>query len=72
MLKVIAEFEAKVNDKVGRFHLDQDTPLPVAKEMCFQFIKYIGQIEDQIIAEQKKQQEEKKAKQEEKIEALNG
>ena len=67
MLKVIAEFEAKVNDKVGRFHLDQDTPLPVAKEMCFQFIKYIGQIEDQIIAEQKNSKKKKKQNRKKKL-----
>lgn len=69
MLKVIAKFEAVVNEKVGHFLLDQDTPLNVAKEMCFQFIKFLGQIEDEV---KRKQEEETKAKSEEKIEALNG
>lgn len=52
MLKTVAQFECTVNDKTGRFILDQDTPTVVAKEMCFQFQKWIGQIEDNIKAQQ--------------------
>lgn len=46
MLKIVAEFEVTVNEKIGRFIVDQDTPVPVAKEMCFQFLKWIGDIEE--------------------------
>jgi len=47
MLKVIAKFESVVENRVGHFLLDHDTPITVAKEMCFNFLKYIGQMEDQ-------------------------
>lgn len=52
MLKVVAQIECVIDGKIGRFILDQDTPTIVAKEMCFQFQKIIGQIEDNIKAQQ--------------------
>ncbi len=52
MLKIMAQFECTVNEKTARFILDQDTPTVVAKEMCFQFQKWIGQIEDSAKAQQ--------------------
>lgn len=52
MLKTIAQFEHVVEGKVGRFLLDHDTSVSAAKEMCFAFLKYIGQIEDAAKAQQ--------------------
>ncbi len=59
MLKNCSRLECVVNDKMGHFYCDIDTPLPVVKEMIFQFQKYVGLVEDQVRAqeEQKKQEE---------------
>lgn len=46
MLKNICRLESKIEDKVGHFFVDHDTPLHIVKEMLFQFQKYVGQIED--------------------------
>lgn len=46
MIKSVVKIEMQVEDKVGSFFIDYDTPILVAKEMCFGFIKYLGQIED--------------------------
>lgn len=46
MLKQVLQFVAKVGEKEGLFHFDHDTSLEAAKEMGFQFMKYLGQIED--------------------------
>jgi hypothetical protein len=56
------EKDAEGNDievmRIGHFYCDQDCPLPVAKEILFQFQKYIGHIED-LAEKQRKEQEEK-------------
>lgn len=52
MLKNIAKLEHTIEGKVGQFLCDNDTPIHIAKEMCFQFLKYLGQIEDQVKAAQ--------------------
>ncbi len=59
MLKNCTRLECTVNEKTGHFYCDIDAPLPVVKEMIFQFQKYIGLVEDQVRAheEQKKQEE---------------
>lgn len=59
MLKNISRLESVVNGKTGHFYVDNDTPLPIVKEMLFQFQKYIGQIEDHV-----RSQEEEKNKNE--------
>jgi hypothetical protein len=46
MSKLLAQFEYKVDEKMGRFLLDHDTSIAAAKEMGFAFLKYLGQIED--------------------------
>jgi hypothetical protein len=56
MLKNKAQLECIVNEKVGHFYCDQDTPIPVAKEMLFQFQKYLGQLEDASKAAQAQQE----------------
>ncbi len=67
MLKNLSRLESVIGDKVGHFFVDNDTPISVVKEMMFQFLKYIGQIEDQIKAsqEEKVSSEEKKSETEE-------
>jgi hypothetical protein len=45
MLKYLVKFEHTVNGKEGAFLLPPDTPTMDAKEMCFQFLKMIDEIE---------------------------
>jgi len=76
MLKNIVSIESKVKDRSSIWYLDNDCPLEIAKEMLFQFQKMIGQIEDQVKAQQEavaKAAEEKKASESkvEPIEAQN-
>jgi hypothetical protein len=47
MLKQIVTLESIVEGKVGQFLLAHDTDVKIAKEMCLQFLKYLGNIEDQ-------------------------
>lgn len=64
MIKVQARMEAKVDDRESYWYLDNDCPLPMAKEMLFQFQKELGRIEDQMKAQieaAKAEQEAKKA-----------
>jgi hypothetical protein len=52
MLKTLGQFEIEIAGKIGRFVLDHDTTVEVAKAMCLEFIKMIGRIEDQAKAMQ--------------------
>ncbi len=52
MIKLIACFEHEVEGKLCRFLMDQDTAIPVAKEMCFAFLTYLGNVESQVKAQQ--------------------
>lgn len=56
MLKNLSGLECLVDNKKGHFVCENDTPLHVAKEMMFQFLKYIGQVEDSVKAQQAEQQ----------------
>jgi hypothetical protein len=47
MLKMLTQLEHTIEGKVGKFLCDPDLSTVHAKEMLFQFLKYIGQIEDQ-------------------------
>lgn len=61
MLKNISQLESKIADKSYYFSCEIDAPLPNIKEALFQFLKYIGQVEDhmKMMAEMKKAEEEK-------------
>lgn len=59
MLTNKAQLQCTVNDKIGLFFCDQDTPIPVAKEMLFQFQKFLGHIEDAANKEQEEKKENK-------------
>lgn len=48
MLKNISRLEHKIEDKVYHFVCDCDSPLSQVKESLFQFLKYVGHIEDQV------------------------
>ncbi len=68
MLKNCTRLECVVNDKTAHFYCDTDTPLEVAKEMIFQFQRYVGNIEDQVKAAQEAQ---KAKEQESSVETVN-
>jgi len=57
MLKNCTRLECIVNGKTGHFYCDMDTQLHEAKEMIFQFQKYIGLVEDQVRAQEEKKEE---------------
>lgn len=52
MLKNLARLESIVEGKIGHFLVDQDCPLHVAKEMVFQFMGYLSNLESQAKAAQ--------------------
>lgn len=58
MLKHTVKLEHRIGDKEGHFICDNDTPLPVAREMLCQFLKHLGYIEDQVMAQQQAQAEQ--------------
>jgi hypothetical protein len=75
MLKTIAKLEIKLNERNYQFLCDNEAPLSDVKEVLFQFVKYAGQIEDAVKAqqEQKAKEESEKASQaplEDKIEQI--
>jgi hypothetical protein len=57
MLKNISRLECKIKEKIYQFTCDMDSPLDEVKEAIFQFLKYIGQIEDSIKQHQAQQVE---------------
>ncbi len=52
MLKNITRLEHKVGERLYHFTCDPDSPLSHVKECLFQFLKYVGQLEDQAKANQ--------------------
>ena len=71
MIKYLAKFESNVEGRIGHFLLDHDTPVHIAKEMAFQFLKYLGQIEDQAKAQEQQKQNEQPVE-ESKQEVIDG
>jgi len=59
MIKNFSRLECKVSEKESHFYVEVDTPIVVVKEMLFQLQKYVGAVEDQINAQQKKVEAEK-------------
>ncbi len=55
MLKNISKLEVVIEGKVHSFLTDSDAQLSHCKEALFQFLKFIGQIEDQAKAQQEQQ-----------------
>lgn len=50
MIKNLSQLEVVVSEKVGRFMVDIDTSTAIAKEMCVQFLNFIGKVEEQALA----------------------
>lgn len=83
MLKNISRLECVVAGKAFHFTCDNDSNIEHVKEALFQFIKYIGQIEDQAQAAQAAQAQKEdladaqdssvnlEVKEEDKIEAIS-
>ena len=56
MIKAITQFKSVIQGIENTFHFDASCPIGIAKEAVFEALKWLGQIEDQI----KAQEEEKK------------
>ncbi len=63
MIKNLTQLEFMIADKVYHFVCAPDAPLEHVKEALCQFIKYVGQVQDQVSAMEaaKKEQEQKQA-----------
>jgi len=59
MFKNVAHFEHVIEGKVGHFLIENNTPIALAKEMLFEFLKRLGQIEDNVKAQQAAEAEAK-------------
>ena len=51
MLKNVIQLEHQVGDKVYHLMCDNDSPLADVKDALCQFMKYVGNIEDQVKAQ---------------------
>jgi len=56
MISTMARFESTVENRVGHFLLDHDCPVYIAKEMCFQFLTFLGKIEESVKQQAAQQQ----------------
>jgi hypothetical protein len=54
MQKILTQLEHKIGEKVYHFVCDPASPIEHVKEALFQFMKYIGTIEDTIRTQQAK------------------
>ena len=61
MLKNIVQLESIIADKAYHLLCEPDAPLPHVKEALMKFIYYVGQIEEQALAQQKAIQEKEEA-----------
>ncbi len=62
MIKNITKLEVKINGRDYQLMCEIDSPIPDVKEATFQFQKYIGQIEDNLKAQQEAAKAEKESK----------
>jgi len=58
MLKNLSSLEHKAGDKIYHFICDTDSPLNDVKDALFQFLKFVGQVEDTVKAQQEKMKAE--------------
>jgi hypothetical protein len=70
MLKNITRIEHKVNDRVFHLFCDSDSPLNEVKEALVEFLKIVGNIEDQVKANQEAQKAQPEVSSEEVQEAV--
>ena len=72
MLKYISQLEHKIGDKTYQFLCDPNSPLSEVKDALFQFLRYVGQVEDAVKEQQEKAKDEAETKdQAEKVEDGN-
>lgn len=50
MLKNLTQFKSVIQGIESTFHFDANCPIGIAKEAVFEVLKWIGQIEDQLKA----------------------
>jgi hypothetical protein len=60
MLKNISKLECKIGEKSYQLLCEMDSPTGDVKQALFEFLKYVGQVEDAIKASQKVVQENSK------------
>ena len=53
MIKDAKKFECTLGDKIYEFYCESDSPIGHVKEALFQFMKLVGQVEENILAQQK-------------------
>lgn len=58
MLKNLVQLEHKIGENVYHLFCDPNSPIPEIKEALFAFVKYVGQVEDQIKQQQAERQAE--------------
>ncbi len=58
MIKNLVRIEQEISEKVFHFLCDHDADTKIIKEALCQFLKIIGQIEDQVKANEAQQQSE--------------
>lgn len=61
MLKNISKLEVVIGEKTYSLLCDNDSPTTSIKEACFQFLKFVGQVEDQVKAQNEQVSSELKA-----------
>lgn len=59
MQKQLTQLEHKIGEKIYHFMCDPASPLDHVKEALFQFIKYVGAVEDAIKSQQAAQAQQK-------------
>lgn len=58
MLRNISRLECKVGEKIYQLFCDMDSPVEHVKQALFEFLKYVGQVEDAIKASQVQKNDE--------------
>lgn len=59
MLKNLVSLETQIENKTYSFYCENSSPLNHLKEALFQFTKMVGQIEENVAAQQKAAEEKK-------------
>lgn len=70
MLKNLSGLTHKIGERAFHLMCDSDSPLNEVKDALFQFLKYVGQIEDAVKAQQEKSAAEAPVQAEPKVEEL--
>jgi hypothetical protein len=55
MLENLSSYKVTIENRLYQFVLSPDSPIQHAKESAFQYLKFLGQVEDKILADQKAQ-----------------